>query len=1144
MSRDVAAGKIIAAAATIAAISAVAVFIPTIATGAVPAAAAVGSSLLATWIGRVGGPVFDSKLSLRRHGMDHPPANNHVAWVVEQAAIDAMKVSIEVFAKSQPTDRVSSQFVADLRRKADSLKPLCLSVNNLIMSEANAIVATALDGEPPDRDLAQYLVQAVHALLVPKADLVPVEWRKSSDDFLRFLVGDAAFPGGFNTILTDFMKQALETDERFFRATVLKTLAEMAGQTEAIGNAIAALGEQIAALQAAWLEARPARQDALSGLFRTEIARFERNLAENIKASFESDRAPSLIWPQPSAASDYSLLYWFQSFELVGRDKALAALDQFLDAPGEILWTVVSGPAGVGKSRLLFDFLRPRRDIGLIEAGFLDHKSGWLEGKRYEMWNAPEETVLVIDYAGLSTDSIRDFLDDLANRPPARALTARVRLILIDTLPYDSEAGVRRRIIERGEAGARAARAEWPGDRTALNLGGLDRAGLLRVVAHYAGRALSDAEITQIDSSVARDPELARPLFAALAGLVVQEHIPGLLSTKGVTEHFLARHRERWAERGISDIEHRLLAAATIAGSCPEAVLDDPDLDAQDRDGNVLIENWSIMTGAAWPGRFDKLEPDFVGGLYVLQYITGREPARIRQAEAERRMRPVMRLAWHHGQPGEFLTNLAQNFGGDPDYASWVTTLALYQPDQCTAREHRADWAATVSAMIFPVTLRQADAQADRLLSALAAGADDPMIRPHYASGIFSAGLAGEFPFHPLTDNRLALLRDLATKHSDDAVVREEFAKGLFNAFCRAGLDIERTGALLVELRNLARDYPGDALVRKSLASGLFNAFNDAGPDNVRAKSLLAELRSIAAEHPGDATVRGKLAKGLVNALTRDGSDILQLLVELRSIAAEHSGDLAVQEELANGLANAVCLLGSDAGRADSLLVELRSLAVTHRGDVAFRVCLATGLYNALSLYNAFYHAGSDAGRADSLLVELRDLTTAHPGDAAIRKRLAMGLFNTLYHTGSDAERADALLEELRGLATAHPGEAAVRESLAKGLFNAFNHAGLDAVRADALLAELRGLAVAYPGEAAVREWLAKGLFNAVYHAGSDAARADALLAELRGLATAHPGDAVVQDVLALALRLRSEWSGGDTMATGGREPIVADGRG
>jgi len=386
----------------------------------------------------------------------------------------------------------------------------------------------------------------------------------------------------------------------------------------------------------------------------------------------------------------------------------------------------------------------------------------------------------------------------------------------------------------------------------------------------------------------------------------------------------------------------------------------------------------------------------------------------------------------------------------------------------------------------------------------------------------------GEADDREQSEALLAELRMLYQAHPDDAPVREELARGLFNAHFDAGEagDQEQSEALLAELRMLYQEHPDDAPVRARLARGLFNAHFDARKAGNREQSeaLLAELRMLYHERPDDATVRDQLAGGLFNAHVdarkagdRDQSEAL--LAELRMLYEEHPDDAPVREELAKGLVNAHVDAGEagDREQGQALLEELRMLNRAYPDDAAVRERVAKGLANAhLDAVKA-----GNREQSEALLAELRMLYQEHPDDACVREQLAKGLANAHFDAvkAGNRKQSEALLAELRMLYQEHPDDAPVREELARGLFNAHFDAGEagDQEQSEVLLAELRMLYQEHPDDAPVRARLARGLFNAHFDARKAGNREQsvAFLAELRMLYQDRPDDASVREQLA-----------------------------
>jgi hypothetical protein len=1142
----------------------------------------LGGNLLASWIDRAGPDKLTSLLT----GPLSLPKHDDMVRVADLALSCALK---DVLKALEPDFNSAGRAGDDLRRQLEQWKQAASTHSRLTATEADAAITTALthlSGQTPAQALTHLLSDAITPDMRHAGDRAYMTaWRGLADRMSSRL----------SELLPAYMAEALKSDERFFRAVTLAQQAAMVQTGQDVLATVQAQAEQLRDLQAT-LTARLAQNQSQNSIadFHAAITAQLSALQSAIQVELDADRAPPLNWPQPTqqTGQELSLLYYDRKAPFVGRDAALAALNRFIDDPAPLLWTSITGGAGVGKSRLVLEALSLRRLTGGVVAGFMQPSAGWLTAKRYENWRAPVPTVLVIDYAGVSPELVRDLIDNLACRTDAQALRAPVRLLLLDTQPNQGDFALPNRIKDSTERGRRAARVEWSdADPTNLDLRPLSNTDLLTITALYREADLTSVEVGKVTAAVRADPELGRPLFAALMGLALRHGTDTALTLAGVTNHFLDRQERHWTDRDqITPLDRTLLALATLGGSVPLVdVLNDPLLaDLLPTTGKphrpTLRQHWSVMTGKPLPtDHLAKLEPDYVGGLYLLRHLKQAAPGDPREPdEVAAEVKRLITLAWKYGDPREPLINLARNFAGAAEWVGLVTELALYRPEG----KKEEDWASMVPTLALAMAQRGADDAVDRLLNVLEAGTD-PSDKEMLAAACFASGLAGELGIHPRADDRLIRLRKLIAASPGNADIALPLAKGLINAVYHAGTDTGRADRLLGELRTLVDDHRGNTDVALHLAMGLFNAVYHAGADAGRIDRLLGELRTLVDDHRGKADIALALAKGLFNAVCdarTEAGRVDRVLGELRTLVADHRGNADIALLLAMGLFNATKKAGTDTGRVDRLLGELRTLVADHRGNTDIALHLAMGLVNAtnnaktdvvgmdrllgelrtlvddhrgnadivlhlaLGLVNATDHAGTDTGRVDRLLRELRTLVADHRGNADIALRLAMGLVNATNNAGTDTGRLDRLLDELRTLVDDHRDNADIALELAKGLFNASNNAGTDTGRVDRLLGELRTLVDDHRANGDIALPLAKSLTNAVYHAGADAGRVDRLLRELRTLVADHWGNADIALLLAMGLVNAVSDAGTDTgrvdRVLGELRTLVADHRG
>ncbi len=88
-------------------------------------------------------------------------------------------------------------------------------------------------------------------------------------------------------------------------------------------------------------------------------------------ASNAASLAPTPLVPSKNLKtfSPAWFLFHQNNLELIGRQTELSQLNEFLSDGRSFLWQAITGPAGVGKTRLAYEFLKDNQE--LWEGGFL-----------------------------------------------------------------------------------------------------------------------------------------------------------------------------------------------------------------------------------------------------------------------------------------------------------------------------------------------------------------------------------------------------------------------------------------------------------------------------------------------------------------------------------------------------------------------------------------------------------------------------------------------------------------------------------------------------------------------------------------------------------------------------------------------------
>jgi len=685
------------------------------------------------------------------------------------------------------------------------------------------------------------------------------------------------------------------------------------------------------------------------------------------------------------------LYFGARKVPFVGREAELKRLLRFTVTRGDVAWWLVTGPGGMGKSRLALELCH--RAGACWRTGFLPQQQ--LEHFDWANWQPDLPHLLIVDYAAALPKAVGRMLEALRLRQHNTKLEMPVRVLLLERRQDD------RWWDELMAAGDRHGLAEVLVDQAPLELGPLGPDGIWSMVAKLGGDA---AKTLGRDSALQRlteiDPAM-RPLFAALAGEALDAGADLRQWTRtDLLDDWLKREREKhWQPAGVDEPHANLAALATMVGGIAEDILEaPPDGIELPRPEAVSAAAYAALTGrqpvvdAKGTTRFAALEPDLLGSFFVLEHL--RAPmgrAGVMPNVVKSWADSYRRAAWNRDRSDAlafalFLLRSKDDFPGHPAFA------ALLGPPA------GSKWSHTLWAMLV-VDLIDAIGAAGRIDKAEAL---------------------------------LTQLRTLAEGHPDEPELWLPFAKGSVNLISHMGSAgrIDEAEALLSRLRTLAEGHPGEPELRLPFAQGSFNLINAlrAAERIDEAEALLGRLRTLTKGHPGEPELRRLFTRGSFNLIGAMGSagridEAAALLAQLRTLADDHPDEPELRLPIAQGSVYLIRAMGST-GRiedAKALLVRLRKLAEDHPDEPELRLECAAGSVN---LIGGMCSAGR-IDEAEALLARLRTLAEGHPDERELRLECAKGSFNLIVGMGSAGriDEAAALVGQLRTLAERHPDE-------------------------------------------------------------------------------------------------------------------------
>lgn len=1070
-------------------------------------AVGLGGNLLANWIDRYG----PDKLASLLTGPLSLPKHDDMVRVADLALSCALRA---LLTEMEPAFNSAGKAGGDFSNCLKIWRNEAESHTRLASTEAAAAITTALahlSGQSPAQALNQLLADAIAPDMRHTGDATYMKAWQGLADRLRSRLPE---------LLTAYVAEALKTDERFFRAVTLTQQRAMVKTGRDVLTALQQQSDMLDRLREQ-LRAHIPQSPATIGLadFKAALSQGLAALETAIRAELDADRAPKLTWPNPSqqAGQELSLLYYDRKAPLVGRDAAMAALNLFIDDPRILLWTTITGSAGVGKSRLVLEVLSLRLLLGGIEAGFMKPSDAWLTEQQYKNWRAPQPTVLVIDYAGVSPDLIRDLIYDLACRTGGRTLSAPVRLLLLDTHPNQGQFALANRIMDNTTAGIQAKLVAWADPaQTALELSPLSPGDALSITELYRDAPLTALEKGRVNAAVRGDPELSRPLFAALMGLALRHGTDTPLTLSSVTSHFLDRQEIHWAERDqITQLDRTLLALATLGGSVPLVeVLKDPLLaDLLPTTGKAprltLRQHWSVMTGKPLPDtNLTKLEPDYVGGLYLLRHLKQAAPGDPREpdevaAEVER----LIALAWKYGYPVEHLINLIRNFASDITLAPLIGDLTTFQPNI----DRQVEWVASMPWITLSLARAKAHDTLDELLTVLTNLSFISIAQVH-SSSISSVEnlLLPDITDIPMED-RLSLL----SKYPLKTAIAERIAISLIHILYYKTPSISYANRVLNFLRKIKEDNASVEEFNLMLAQGLRNASNHAKPNSWR-DVLLDELEELHNNNLNNPLICEEFASGLVNALHDVGENVDRsetLLIKLRFCIQKFPENIKLQRLLAVGQLNASSYAGADKSRSTRLLGEARRLSRQYKNDLEISAQFAYMLTNWLKKF------GMTTALASRVLNDLRNLAKNHRENKMIAMIFISCLVNALYYYHNRLKCIELILIELRESYEFFKFDVDVSIVVCKGLVNAIPGEGATQRRLDSIIADLEKINKNYPSDPEIKHQFAMGLLNCFITARKKQLSIKKYIRLMEKFTTLYPGEPLVRSDLVPLLR-------------------------
>ncbi|QGY39132.1 hypothetical protein GM415_02995 [Pseudodesulfovibrio cashew] len=825
----------------------------------------------------------------------------------------------------------------------------------------------------------------------------------------------------------------------------------------------------------------------------------------------------NLVNLQPAFKDTYAaendrqqFVYRSQYIPFAGRVAEMATLDEFLNCPKRFAWKSVTGPGGVGKSRLALEFCQ--RNGGAWRAGILLDT-----GFDFAKWQPNQPTLIVIDYATKEEPRLKEILELLTNRRGEFDYAVRVLLLERDksmeslaALGEDDEYGRRHHgpDIVLGEGGEEIA--------TSIFAFFFDTHGVARPDSW-------DAHLTKLQEIDAR----RRPLFAAYyANEVATGKCGRECDRESLLQSVIKREKEKfWDPSGVTEADLALLAFATMVGG----VTNSHELPECVTPISELVENearFLALGGIAvkHDERFIQIirpwEPDLVGELFVLDFLSDKP-----RALSEHKYRAtLLKTAWDKAPlaTAAFLDRLRQDYADHPAFPSLIKVPA-------DAGEQAALYWAMLAVNMLSMFGRSGDMQAaqQQYADILAYSHDLPtnqevsVIAAQASVNIIKYfGEIGDLQAAKAHYADIAVIKE---GHPDNQEIDVRQAMAAFNLTTYFGKDgdflaAEKSYADIVALRNA---YPENQRIAMAMINSVVNLISYIGEavDSQRAKDLYADIVEIWRRHSENQEIAEAMAKATCNFIKeydKDGDTqaVGERYADISAIRENYPNNPSIAVTTARAASNYIAWLGK-AEVLQAARERYSDIAAIRKDHPENQEVAEAMMQAAFNLINYLNKAGDTQG-AEERYSDIAAIREEYPNNryiAVTQARAAAHLIDELGQT-RDFSTANKLYAEIASIRKDYPEDSIIAVVLAKAAFNLI----YDLAKAGELSAagerygELKKVRMAHLGSQDIAQTMAQAAINLIlyYCRGGDFSAARSCYNDVAALRTEQPDNCVM----------------------------------
>lgn len=613
-----------------------------------------------------------------------------------------------------------------------------------------------------------------------------------------------------------------------------------------------------------------------------------------------------------SVKTERRFMYDADFISFVGRGEEQELLTDFLQAPEKAAWWAVTGPGGMGKSRLLYEFTRKQKAEGWTTL--------WLKDREYTDLahrGLPVEPCIIV------ADDVQAHIQEMGSWLPAVLKTPRSEKLRVILMEREGEGLGSAEWVER-------LRADDPYDDTVpdqcydaefLTLEPMSDEELGEIMMDFAktsGKPLSGKEHAErlLQTLKNIDGELRRPIYAmAITDAWCANEDPTRWNKEQVLEQLVKRELKLSYEQlqklsgGKGKEKLRAELENLLAEACVHTVMPVDDVEKErypkfyELAGTLdmtlsellrqigVVREIEVTAVKRVKGKTEKCEKIIEAVLLDCPDLI-REYLVLRQVFDQGNHELLLPEGWEDSFDHMFFLSRVLI-----DYPEKLTENAWFWEVFFKGKPKGRIFKRLYSGLLFGVTVKvqeMTERACMQLEELCTSENDDVEILVEYAKGLVNLSTRQSLEERVLTIGRLRLLHE---KMADNKEIAEEYGKGLFNLLLKQSGEIQAES--VEKLRMLHEKFAENEIIAEIYGKGLSEQSRVARIQNIEKLCMLRE------EFASSEKIAEAYGRGIFFAsLEQQGGAITKSVEELRLLHEEFTANERIAEAYGKSLFN------------------------------------------------------------------------------------------------------------------------------------------------------------------------------------------------------------------------------------------------